>query len=842
MLPPEERLKRGEVLLQYTRVLAPPEYAAIPFHKQQVKTIKADLSWTFTKLMKKIHKHDAGGGSGNKPPQHIKELLWEVAQKEQQEAEKVAAMKKAFKDRFTGIKGLSRFGHREHDLHAAAAAEELEEQNGDDGEAQEYGEGNDDGVHRGAMPLGSDGDYTSDAETDGDVEDDDDAPPPPPPNPPEQPAPPEDEEVDVPAEGEGGENAAAEAAEAVEVNADEPAVVDDAAEQQAEEQQAVAEESAGQQPGGDAGSVDAGGAEAGADPDAADGLLPAHRVIAEMSGDAADPELQKRISRSVSRRPSADLTAAAAAGEGAAVGEDGAPVVAPGRRRSWVRGASGAQHDLAAALVGGLSRRGSLDQGAGSRRGSVGGDAASAAAAAFAAAAGSAAPAGALPPRPPRRSQAPQPTGDDAEAGAVEEEKKEALAELAEPTRPSSASLRRQQEQLELEQRMASLAAQREQEEVEAALAAADAELAAAAEVDETAQQTMEEAKAPSSRPVSRPVSRPASRPVSRPISAASQQRSPEAADPSAAAVASTSSKRRGERMQPLVSSTSSKRGGGGGAMQLEEGGVEEDEEAKQQQRPGTADEEALAVASTSSKRREAASADTAAPAVSSTSSKRRVVVGPFLSGAGTASTSSKRAVALASSVPLPSAPSSALNSLSSKRRAAPLGAGEYLLDSAMTTQGAEVFYDMDAIRAAQEGKDAAAEEAAAAAEPEPDFDESLQPRIVAGSVLVSDDILDDAAALAEEAAEREAEEALKVASSVDREPPRPYGFLPFVKVTRNGFTREVRIPHFGDKYIDPPLSWLREKYRFAAPAGIHAFVTLHAYGYRVWAKNNVKF
>jgi hypothetical protein len=43
-------------------------------------------------------------------------------------------------------------------------------------------------------------------------------------------------------------------------------------------------------------------------------------------------------------------------------------------------------------------------------------------------------------------------------------------------------------------------------------------------------------------------------------------------------------------------------------------------------------------------------------------------------------------------------------------------------------------------------------------------------------------------------------------------------------------------------QYIDPPIGWLREKFRFAAPAGVHAFVTLHAYGYTVYAKNNIRF
>lgn len=37
VLPPEQKLKRGEVLLQYTRVLAPPDYTPIPFNKQQVR-------------------------------------------------------------------------------------------------------------------------------------------------------------------------------------------------------------------------------------------------------------------------------------------------------------------------------------------------------------------------------------------------------------------------------------------------------------------------------------------------------------------------------------------------------------------------------------------------------------------------------------------------------------------------------------------------------------------------------------------------------------------------------------------------------------------------------------
>jgi hypothetical protein len=183
------------------------------------------------------------------------------------------------------------------------------------------------------------------------------------------------------------------------------------------------------------------------------------------------------------------------------------------------------------------------------------------------------------------------------------------------------------------------------------------------------------------------------------------------------------------------------------------------------------------------------------------------------------------------------------VSSTSSKRAlsAHPLGAGEYLLGSG--SLAADDFHDYDAIRAAQNDPEAAAAAALAAAsqpeEPPEDWDESLHPRIVAGSVLVAED---EAADAENEAAERAAEEALRHAAAVEREPPRPYGFLPFVKVTRNGFTREVRIPHFGDKHVDPPLSWLREKYRFAAPAGIHAFVTLHAYGYRVWAKNNVKF
>jgi len=37
VLPGDEKLKRGEVLLQYTRVLAPPDYSPIPFNKQQVR-------------------------------------------------------------------------------------------------------------------------------------------------------------------------------------------------------------------------------------------------------------------------------------------------------------------------------------------------------------------------------------------------------------------------------------------------------------------------------------------------------------------------------------------------------------------------------------------------------------------------------------------------------------------------------------------------------------------------------------------------------------------------------------------------------------------------------------
>ena len=37
VLPHDEKLKRGEVLLQYTRVLAPPDYLPIPFNKQQVR-------------------------------------------------------------------------------------------------------------------------------------------------------------------------------------------------------------------------------------------------------------------------------------------------------------------------------------------------------------------------------------------------------------------------------------------------------------------------------------------------------------------------------------------------------------------------------------------------------------------------------------------------------------------------------------------------------------------------------------------------------------------------------------------------------------------------------------
>ena len=37
-LPPDQKLKRGEVLLQYTRVLQPPDYTPIPLNQQQVHT------------------------------------------------------------------------------------------------------------------------------------------------------------------------------------------------------------------------------------------------------------------------------------------------------------------------------------------------------------------------------------------------------------------------------------------------------------------------------------------------------------------------------------------------------------------------------------------------------------------------------------------------------------------------------------------------------------------------------------------------------------------------------------------------------------------------------------
>jgi hypothetical protein len=240
-----------------------------------------------------------------------------------------------------------------------------------------------------------------------------------------------------------------------------------------------------------------------------------------------------------------------------------------------------------------------------------------------------------------------------------------------------------------------------------------------------------------------------------------------------------------------------------------------------------------------------------AASALASTSSKRRVGLAaatplpPYEATSPLASTSSKRGAVMplgfeAADEDAAQKQQLGVSSTSSKRAqsAHPLGAGEYLLGSGSL---ADDFHDYDAIRAAQNDPEAAAAALAVASQPEEppeDWDESLHPRIVAGSVLVAE----EAADAEDEEAERAAEEAVRNAAAVEREPPRPYGFLPFVKVTRNGFTREVRIPHFGDKHVDPPLSWLREKYRFAAPAGIHAFVTLHAYGYRVWAKNNVKF
>ena len=768
-LPPDQKLKRGEVLLQYTKVLAQPDYTPIPFHKQQVKTIKCDLTWTFTKLMKKIHKHD-----GCKPPIHVRELLWEVEQEVKRKKAELEEAKRIFKDRFTGVKGLTRFGH------------EVKKPTDDDEiDSEEHSD-----ASRGAQS-----DYTTD-HTDNE---DDDAPPPPP-SPPLMPAPAlasaqqEEEEAEPGGSPEVVEHAAEEEEQQEEQGeqpVEEQASEEQAAEEQLADEQPVAEqpveeppqdeqpnEQQEQQPAEELPEEDQPVAEEAAAPaeeaaaveqsegfesptDDPERLAPGHQVLAAVTGSTS--------------RPPAHPGARSAATE--EVGStDAAEHGGVGRRRSWVETANDGQHALAAAMMG---RRASLE-----RRSS-----------------GS-------------QQQQPAAVAQTGEASVQHSRQASGVPAIAaSSSRPVSAV---HHTELPISQPLQSSSSR------SALHAARSRPLSAVnpAEDDGTAAQA-------GSRPISAVRPAASSRPISAVEATASSSR-PISAVQAASSSRPISAVKQSSRPDSAVASEQRVLGSRPTSAVVEEQRV-------LGSRPTSA---VLGSRPTS--------------AVPATGSKPASVHGSRPTTAQRTTPLSQQRVVAEEQEETKEQPTSTTAEEDEKKSMFASGtiqSGEHLL-------GADTGYDFDEIRAAQ------------AANPDGGFlhakEEAISDEPDARAILKGNVNVDDA---------DDDEPGPSVEDDVVREGPRPYGFLPFLKISRNGFTKEVRIPGFGDKvsgrgtrgvadekacaevlmfllsshfvrlqYIDPPIGWLREKFRFAAPAGVHAFVTLHAYGYTVYAKNNIRF
>lgn len=68
-----------------------------------------------------------------------------------------------------------------------------------------------------------------------------------------------------------------------------------------------------------------------------------------------------------------------------------------------------------------------------------------------------------------------------------------------------------------------------------------------------------------------------------------------------------------------------------------------------------------------------------------------------------------------------------------------------------------------------------------------------------------------------------------------------PAGMWPCLRITKNGYTKEVRLNSYGEKELDPTLEMLKKRYGFAFYSRNHV-VTLMAFGYHIYAKSTTKW
>lgn len=594
-LPADSKLKRGEVLLQYTRVLQPPDYTPIPFNQQQVKTMKADLSWTFTRLMRKIHKHD---GSSQHLPHHVSEIIWAVEQAARRKEAELEEMKRKFKERFTGVKGLTRFGHK--------VEQHAEEEYGYD-EQQQWVEDNqeyydeDDQQQGGQWDGGeydeeqgqSHGQEEEEEEDEQGYDEYDNSPPPHPPSPPMQVAPPDPDEP-----GSANRRSHSRSGGRLSRNSD-------------------------------------------------------LRRVEEPAATYSSTSSRRRIRMNMEQQQQAD-------------GD-------PSHNRRTSSSASASASSSSAA------RRPLLeDRADGSGRASA--------------------------------------SHSHRSSGGIESTQQQDLHDRALPDEAEEDEDDEDEERKEYEQPRRH-----------------SSSVASAAATDSLEAKYVNDA--PSHQAVVDPFA-----PIASPPSTGD-------GDGDAGDTDAFSSS------FPLPT-------------------VQDSSQQQQQQRP---------------------------------SSRPKSRAGPqFVPGAHVAMRFS-------------TATSRRASAMSSQASTRPATAARAMTGTPAGGNDGEEEEDVDG----QNEIDA-------------DLDLSA-PKFVKGAVSVQESEED-------RRVEQEQEVLARDAELIEREPPRPYGFLPFLRITTNGFTKEVRIPSFGHKYIDPPIGWLRERYRFAAPSGVNAFVALHAYGYVVYAKNNVRF